>query len=86
MADGRWITREEAAAHVRLSVVAFSRRVAAGELPQPSTRLGPRCLRWDRLALDASMAGDVASPASGAATLAQAILEESRPRRSSHTR
>jgi predicted DNA-binding transcriptional regulator AlpA len=76
-APGRWITRAEAAKYVGLSVVAFSRRVAAGDLPAPSDALGPRCLRWDRLALDSAMGGGIASPV-GASTLAAAIIEEAR--------
>jgi predicted DNA-binding transcriptional regulator AlpA len=73
----RWLDREAAAAHVGLSVLAFSRRVASGDLPAPSDALGPRCLRWDRHALDTAMGCGVASPV-GAANLAQAILEEAR--------
>ena len=76
-APARWLTREAAAQHVGLSVVAFTRRVAAGDLPPPSDALGPRCLRWDRLALDSAMGGGIAS-AVGASNLAAAIIEEAR--------
>jgi hypothetical protein len=55
-----WLTREQAAAYVGMSVVAFTRRVASGVLLAPSDYLGPRCLRWDRLALDAHMLGQPA--------------------------
>lgn len=83
MADGagmgaRWLSREAAAAHVGLSIVAFTRRVSDGALPAPSAHLGPRCLRWDRLALDSAMSGTIASPQTGAAGLAQAILQDAR--------
>jgi predicted DNA-binding transcriptional regulator AlpA len=78
----RWLPRPTAAAYVGLTEVAFTRRVAAGALPKPSEHLGPRCLRWDRHALDAAMAGPAASAApSGASGLAEKILAEGRARR-----
>lgn len=62
MNDARWLTREDAARYVSLSTVAFTRRVRAGVLPPGVDTLGR--LRWDRLALDAAMAGGIipASP------------------------
>jgi len=83
MADTpRWLPRPAAAAYIGLTEVAFTRRVTAGTLPRASEHLGPRCLRWDRHALDEVMAGPSATPKpSGAAGLAQAILETGRARR-----
>ena len=57
MSDARWLKREDAARHVSLSQSAFTKRVRAGVLPPGSPRLG--CLRWDKLALDAAMAGGI---------------------------
>ncbi|WP_424137432.1 helix-turn-helix transcriptional regulator [Roseomonas chloroacetimidivorans] len=83
MADHtRWLSREAAAAYLDLSIVAFNRRVSAGDLPKASAHLGARCLRWDRLELDARMARSAASAAStGASGLASKILEKGRARR-----
>ena len=57
MAETRWLTREDAARYVSLSAVAFSRRVRQGILPAGVGTIGH--LRWDRLALDAAMAGGI---------------------------
>lgn len=57
MSDARWLTREDAARHVSLSTVAFSRRVRLGVLPAGVSTLGH--LRWDRMALDAAMTGGI---------------------------
>ena len=46
-----WMTKEEAAAHLRVSQRTLDRRVAAGELP--SYQLGPQAVRFRRADLDA---------------------------------
>ena len=72
----RWLDREACAAYVSVRVDELPRLVRRGKLPAPSYHLGPRCPRWDRLALDARFSGGAASKPKGAAHLAQAILEE----------
>jgi hypothetical protein len=82
MADPtRWLTADEAAGYLRLSVDGFRRKVRAGAIPAPSAALGAACPRWDRLALDAAMGGGVAStdPRQAIEALAQTIA--SSPRR-----
>ena len=78
MSEARWLDIHDAAAHVGLTFDAFRRRVRAGKMPPPSHALGPRNPRWDRVALDAAMAGAPPSarrPLSGAIN---AILAEGR--------
>lgn len=74
----RWLDREACAAYVSVRVDELPRLVKRGLLPSPSYHLGPRCPRWDRLALDARFTGSAASQPKGAARLAQAILKEAR--------
>lgn len=56
-AKARWLDAPTAARYLDLRETAFSRQVKAGKLPAPSYQLGTRTPRWDRLALDAAMAG-----------------------------
>lgn len=75
MPDARWLTADEAAGYLRLSVDGFRRKVRAGTIPRPSTRLGASSPRWDRDALDAAMSGGIAStdPREAVQALAEAI-------------
>jgi hypothetical protein len=72
----RWLDRDACAAYVSVRVDELPRLVKRGLLPAPIYHLGPRCPRWDRLALDARFTGGAASKPKGASGLAQAILEE----------
>ena len=74
----RWLDREACAEYISVRVDELPRLVKRGLLPAPSYHLGPRCPRWDRLALDARFAGGAASRPKGASGLAQAIHEEAR--------
>lgn len=79
MADApRWLDRDATALYISVRVDELPRLVKRGKIPPPNTKLGPRCPRWDREALDAWFAGGAASRPKGAAHLAQAILEEAR--------
>jgi predicted DNA-binding transcriptional regulator AlpA len=78
MPDARWLDRDALAAHICESPTAIYRLVKQGRIPEPSYKLGRRKPRWDRDAVDAALAGAVASRPKGAAHLAAAILEESR--------
>ena len=78
MTDPRWLDRDALARHICESPSAINRMVKEGRIPQPTYRLGPRKPRWDRDAVDAALAGAVASRPKGAAHLAAAILEEAR--------
>lgn len=72
----RWLDRDAAADYISVRVDELPRLLRRGLIPAPSYHLGPRCPRWDRLALDARF-GAPSAP-TGAAALAQAILEEAR--------
>ena len=64
MPDGaapRWLDRDALARHISVRVDAVARLQRAGRLPLPSLHLGPRQPRWDREAVDATLAGGVAS-------------------------
>jgi hypothetical protein len=61
MPDTRWLDREACAAYVSVRVDELPRLVKRGLLPAPSYHLGPRCPRWDRLALDARFSESAAS-------------------------
>lgn len=74
----RWLDRDALARHISVRVDAIARLQRAGRLPEPSYHLGPRQPRWDRAKVDATLAGEVASPAKGASHLAAAIYEEAR--------
>lgn len=80
MIEPRWLTADEAAGYLRISTEGFRRKVRAGVIPAPSRALGQAEPRWDRLALDATMAGGVASldPEEAAEALAQAIQAKGR--------
>lgn len=52
----RWLTAEEAAAHVGLSLRTFREQVKAGRYPQ-GYPASPRRKRWDRAELDAALTG-----------------------------
>ena len=82
MSDDRWLTADEAADYLRLSSEGFRRKVRAGVIPPPSRALGAALPRWDRLALDATMTGGVASidPNEAADAIAAEILTR-RPNR-----
>jgi hypothetical protein len=88
MSEARWLDREAAARHIRVKEAALAGLVRDGLIPAPSYRLGPKSPRWDRLALDAAFEGGVAStdPSIAVQALAEAIIKESRPRRSQGTR
>jgi hypothetical protein len=66
----RWLDRDLAAAYVGVSAFGFNRLVGEGRLPAPSRRLGERLPRWDRLALDATMSGQIGGVDSTDATAA----------------
>lgn len=74
-----WLDRDALAAMICVPVHHVARLVKAGKLPAPSYHLGPRSPRWRGDDIDAMLAGTITS--SGAAGLAQAIRENSRPRR-----
>jgi hypothetical protein len=74
----RWLGPHDAAAHLGLTFDGFRRRVKAGKLPAPSHALGPRNPRWDRAALDATMAGAAPSASRPLAGAIHAILAEGR--------
>ena len=88
MPDPRWLTADDAASYLRISVEGFRRKVREGVIPKPSRALGDASPRWDRLALDEAMAGGVAStdPHTAAQALAQEILAKRRPGRSQAAR
>jgi len=71
MPDARWMDRDACADYISVRVDELPRLVRRGLIPAPSYHLGPRCPRWDRLALDARFGAP--SPVTGAAALAQAI-------------
>ena len=72
----RWMDRDAAADYISVRVDELPRLVRRGLIPAPSYHLGPRCPRWDRLALDARFGAP--SPATGASHLAQAIEAQAR--------
>lgn len=78
----RWLDADDAARHLGLRVDAFLRRVKAANLPPPSYHLGQRTPRWDRQALDSSLAVGAASPAAGRpfSEVVREILAEGRKR------
>lgn len=59
--EARWLDADAAAGYLRISVEGFRRKVREGVIPPPSRALGAALPRWDRLALDATMAGGIAS-------------------------
>jgi excisionase family DNA binding protein len=63
MDDGkRWLTPTELAEYLSVSKPGLSDLVKSAKLPPPSYQLGPRSPRWDRLAIDAHMAGGARDP------------------------
>jgi hypothetical protein len=72
----RWMDRDACAAYISVRVDELPRLVKRGLIPTPSYHLGPRCPRWDRLALDARFGAP--SPVTGAAALAHAIEAQAR--------
>lgn len=52
--DKKWLTITETARHISMSVAFVRRAVRNGAIPH--TRVGSKCLRFDRSALDAWMA------------------------------
>lgn len=83
MVECRWLTADDAAGYLRISTEGFRRKVRAGTIPAPSRALGDTSPRWDRQALDATMAGGVASldPEEAAEALAQDIIARRRSHR-----
>lgn len=61
MPEARWLDREAVARYISVRVDEVSRLVRRGLLPEPSYHLGPKSPRWDRLTLDATFDGGVAS-------------------------
>ncbi len=57
MSEPRWLNPEDAAAYIGERVDRLPRLRKAGKLPEPSTHLGPRKPRYDRVALDALFLG-----------------------------
>lgn len=88
MPDPHWLDVEAASAYLSLRVDAFSRKVRAGVIPEPSYSLGERTPRWWSPDLDAVMRADTAS--TDPRTAVQALVEkiqakaQSRPRRPAH--
>lgn len=78
----RWLDRDALARHICVRVDAIARLQRAGRLPPASYHLGPRQPRWDRDAVDAAIAGGVAS--SDPRTAINALAEEIAGRRSPH--
>jgi hypothetical protein len=72
----RWMDRDACAAYISVRVDELPRLVKRGLIPTPSYHLGPRCPRWDRLALDARFGAP--SRVTGASALAQAIEAQAR--------
>ena len=72
----RWMDRDALAEYISVRVDELPRLVKRGIIPKPNTTLGPRCPRWDRLAIDARFGAP--SQATGAAALAQAIEAQAR--------
>lgn len=83
MGDARWLRAEHAAAYLGIRPDALPRLVRAGKIPAPSYHLGARSPRYDRHALDAHMAGEVAStnPRTAVQSLVAEILTQGRARR-----
>ena len=77
----RWLDREACAEYISVRVDELPRLVKRGLLPAPSYHLGPRCPRWDRLALDARFSGSAASQAHDLAVqeAVNAIVAKGRP-------
>lgn len=80
MADPRWLDRAGVAAYLSVRVDALPRLARRGKLPAPSYHLGARSPRWDRLALDSTLAGTAASadPDAVGAAVVQDILAAGR--------
>ena len=73
----RWLSPEQAAAHLCVRPAALRRLLDAGRIPAPSLHLGPRMPRYDRHALDSAMlAGLGLAPDSMDADLAFNALAE----------
>lgn len=84
----RWLTADEAAAYLRLSVEGFRRKVRAGIVPRPSMALGSGAPRWDIAKLDETMGGGAASmdPDEAAEAIAQKIIARGRAGRQAQAR
>lgn len=82
-APPRWLRPDAAAAHLGVRPDVLPRLVRIGRIPPPSYHLGARSPRYDRHALDARMAGEVAStdPKVAVHGLIAEILGEGRARR-----
>lgn len=57
----RWLDREALARHLSLRPAAVGRLVREGRLPPPNLALGPKMPRWDRMRVDATFDGGLAS-------------------------
>lgn len=88
MPDPRWLSADAAASYLGISTEGFRRKVRAGMIPAASRALGDALPRWDRQALDATMAGGVASmdPEEAAQAIAQDIIARRRPGRAQAAR
>jgi hypothetical protein len=90
MTEARWLDADSAARHLCLRLDAFTRKVRAGLIPEPSYSLGERTPRWWSPDLDTVMRTDTAS--TNPRTAVQALVEKietqgkGRTRRQAHAR
>ena len=70
MTHDRWLDPDTAAAYLKVRPDDLRRLVREGRIPPASRQLGPRRPRWDRIALDAALAGEIRSSAPSSADAA----------------
>jgi len=70
----RWLDPDGAASYLKVRPDELRRLVREGKIPPASRQLGPRRPRWDRIALDLALAGDIRSPTTSSADAAVEAL------------
>lgn len=74
MGEPRWLDADASARYLSLRLDAFTRKVRAGLIPEPSYSLGERTPRWWSADLDAVMRTDTAS--TNPRTAVEALVEK----------